>query len=684
MRNAPKQSRGLKRDRAPLAAAPTPSPMQKDGVSIRSLMQAVGCGMLCRELFSEQVNRDRNGMTAVLDKVNEPADLRGLSADELTQLAEEIRTLIIETVSRTGGHLAPNLGVVELTIAMLKVFSPPQDKILWDVSHQAYTYKILTGRKDRFRSLRQYGGLSGFLSRSESPCDAFGAGHSGTALSAALGMAVARDRCGGPEHVVAVVGDGSFGCGISFEAMNNIASAAKRLVVILNDNEMSISANVGGLSRHLGELLANPRYNQWKSSVESAVARLSGRSSWLRRVYFRTEEAIKSMFLHSVLFEELGLRYIGPIDGHDIPRLTAALEIARDYDRPILLHVSTRKGRGYAYAEECPETWHGTGGFDIESGSPVATSSAPSYSQIFGAAMETLGARDSRLVAITAAMQVGTGLSAFAERFPDRFFDVGISEEHAVIFAAGLAAQGLRPVFAVYSTFAQRSVDCMIHDVCLQQLPVVLCLDRAGIVGDDGPTHHGVFDLALLRAIPNLTIMQPVNGTELVHMLHSAIAWSRPVVLRYPRGVSPGFVMPDKFEEVPYGQAQVLREGWEVQLWALGDMVATAMTVADILAAQGYSVGVVNARFVAPVDRDLLETQSRLARAVVTLENGVAAGGFGSAVAETLADLQYRGRIIRNGWPREFVPHGAAAILVEKYGLTAEAIASRTASALDG
>ena len=623
-------------------------------------------------------------MTSVLEKVNNPADLRRLNNDELTQLADEIRTLIIETVSRTGGHLAPNLGVVELTIALLKVFSPPDDKILWDVSHQAYTFKILTGRKDRFRTLRQYGGLSGFLSRAESPCDAFGAGHSGTALSAALGMAVARDRRGSQEHVVAVVGDGSFGCGISFEAMNNVASAAKRLVVILNDNEMSISANVGGLSRHFGELLANPRYNQWKSSIESAVSRLSGRSSLLRRIYYRMEEAIKSMFLHSVLFEELGLRYIGPIDGHDIPRLTAALEIARDYDRPILLHVATRKGRGYSYAEECPETWHGTGCFDIESGTSVATSTAPSYSQIFGTALETLGARDPRIVAITAAMQVGTGLSSFAERFPDRFFDVGISEEHAAIFAAGLATQGLRPVFAVYSTFAQRCVDCIIHDVCLQQLPVVFCLDRAGIVGDDGPTHHGVFDMALLRCIPNLTIMQPLNGTELVHMLYSATRWNRPVVIRYPRGGSPGFVMPETFAEVPYGQAQVLREGWEVQLWALGDMVPTAIAVADILAAQGYSVGIVNGRFVAPIDRDLLEVQSRLARAVVTLENGMVSGGFGSAVTECLVDLQFRGRIIRNGWPREFVPHGAPSILIEKYGLTAEAIASRTAAALDG
>ncbi|MEI6150597.1 MAG: 1-deoxy-D-xylulose-5-phosphate synthase, partial [bacterium] len=484
-------------------------------------------------------------MTALLDKIDSPADLKGLDNTELKQLAEEIRELIVTTVSHTGGHLAPNLGVVELTVAMLKVFTPPDDRILWDVGHQSYAYKILTGRRDRFDTLRQYQGLSGFQNRAESPCDAFGAGHSGTALSAALGMAVARDRRGSREHVVAVVGDGSLGCGISFEAMNNIASTTKRLVVILNDNEMSISANVGGLARHLGELLANPRYNRWKSSIEAAAARIARRSNWLRRAYYRIEETIKGLFLHSVIFEELGLRYIGPIDGHDIARLVAALEIARDYDHPILLHISTQKGRGYSYAETCPETWHGTGSFDVESGTPLKISSAPSYSHIFGAAMETLGARDPRLVAITAAMQVGTGLSAFAERFPDRFFDVGICEEHAVIFAAGMATQGLRPVFAVYSTFAQRSVDCIIHDVCLQNLPVIFCLDRAGIVGDDGPTHHGIFDLALFRSIPNLVIMQPADGLELVQMLYSATQWNGPVIIRYPRGVSPGFAMPD-------------------------------------------------------------------------------------------------------------------------------------------
>lgn len=627
---------------------------------------------------------DQEAMSDVLHRVNGPEDLKALTQSEMESLASEIRSLIIQTVSLTGGHLAPNLGVVELTIAILKVFSPPTDKIVWDVSHQAYAYKILTGRKDRFDTLRQFDGLSGFLSRRESPCDSFGAGHAGTALSAALGMAAARDRHAGREHVVAVVGDASLGCGISLEALNNVAATAKRLIVILNDNEMSISANVGAVSRYLGELLANPRYNHLKSSIESAVSRISGQSKLLRRIYWRIEEAIKSMFLRSVLFEELGLRYVGPIDGHDLPRLIAALEIAREYDRPILLHVSTQKGRGYAYAEACPETWHGTGSFDVESGMPVSTSGAPSYSQIFGTAMEIMAAQDQTVMGITAAMKTGTGLSSFAKRFPERFFDVGICEEHAVIFAAGMATQGFVPVFAVYSTFAQRAVDCIIHDVCLQQLPVIFCLDRAGIVGDDGPTHHGVFDLALLRAVPHLVVMQPADGVELVNMLYSATQWKRPTVIRYPRGVCPGFVMPDTFENIEFGKARVSRDGWEVQLWALGDTLPLATGVADILASRGYSAGVVDARFVSPLDEERLAAQSVRAKCFLTIENGVAAGGFGSAVEEFLIGRGYKGSVIRAGWPREFIPHGAPAILARKYGMTAEALADRVLRCLGG
>lgn len=623
-------------------------------------------------------------ITGVLERVNSPADVKALSPEELVQLASEIRTLMIETISKTGGHLASNLGVVELTLALLRVFAPPTDKIVWDVSHQAYVYKILTGRRDRFHTLRQYGGISGFLSRRESSYDAFGAGHSGTALSAALGMAAARDRQGGTNHVVAVVGDASLAGGVAFEALNNVEASTKRLILVLNDNEMSISANVGAVSRYLGELLSNPRYNRMKHRLESAVKRMSGQSQTLRRVYLRTEEAVKSFFLQSVLFEEFGFRYIGPIDGHDLPRLVDALEIARDDNHPILLHVATQKGKGYEFAEKCPEVWHGTGSFDIESGTAITSSTSPSYSQVFGTTLERLAAQDPRIVAITAAMQSGTGLAAFAKRFPERFFDVGINEEHAVVFAAGLATQDLAPVFAVYSTFLQRAVDYVIHDVCLQNLPVVFCIDRAGVVGDDGPTHHGVFDVPLLRTCPNLTLMQPANGTELAHMLYSALQWRRPVAIRYPRGAAPGFMLPEVFEELPHGKAQVLREGWELQLWALGDMLPMALEVADRLAAKGFSAGVVNARFVTPLDKALLESQAGLARMFITLENGVANGGFGSAVTERLTEIGYGGRVLRNGWPNEFVPHGANNILMERYGLTPDAITGRIIAHLAG
>jgi 1-deoxy-D-xylulose-5-phosphate synthase len=624
-------------------------------------------------------------MANILDKVNSPADLKTLPPEELAPLAEEIRALIIDTVSRTGGHLAANLGVVELTLALLRTFDPPGDKIVWDVSHQAYAYKILTGRKERFATLRQFGGISGFLNRAESPCDAFGAGHSGTAISAALGMAAARDRTGGREHVVAIVGDGALGCGISFEALNNVAGAAKRLIVILNDNEMSIAANVGSLARHLGKLLANPSYNQWKGKIEGLVARrITGRTAWLRRAYYRMEEALKSMVLRSVIFEEFGLRYVGPIDGHDITGLTNALSIAKDYDRPILLHVSTQKGRGYPFAEAHPDIWHGTSAFDVETGKPAVVADAPTYSQTFSLTLERLAARDERIVAITAAMRAGTGLSSFAERFPDRFFDVGISEEHAVVFAAGLAARGLLPVFAVYSTFLQRAVDGVIHDICLQNLPVILCLDRAGLVGDDGPTHHGVFDLALLRAIPNLVLMQPADGAELAHMLYSAVRWSRPVAIRYPRGAGPAVLAPEALEEIPLGKAQVLKDGWEIQIWALGDMLPLASQAADLLARRGLSVGIVNPRFVVPLDRDLLQAQAKFATAFVTIENHVVSGGFGSALDECLGELGFAGRTLRFGWPNQFIPQGACPLMMEKYGLTPAAIADAVMNAMRG
>ncbi len=615
-------------------------------------------------------------MTKILDSINGPADIKPLTPDQMVGLAAEIRALIIETVSMTGGHLAANLGTVELTIALLKVFDPPADKLIWDVSHQTYAYKILTGRRQAFRSLRQTDGISGFLSRAESPFDAFGAGHAGTALSAALGMAVARDRRQGTGHVVAIVGDGTLGCGASFEALNNLASATRRLIVILNDNEMSISANVGSVARALGELLAHPRYNRWKSSVERfAKDRL--RLTWLRHTYFRLEEAIKSLFLRNVIFEEFGLRYIGPIDGHNLRTLMAALDIARHSDEPILLHVSTQKGKGYPFAEDEPEAWHGTGAFESETGRPLTTVTTPKYSEIFGQIMERLARQNERIVAITAAMAAGTGLSNFARAFPARFFDVGISEEHAVIFAAGLAADGLHPIVAIYSTFAQRIVDYVIHDVCLQRLPVIFCLDRAGIVGDDGPTHHGVFDIGIFRNVPNLVFMQPKDEAELAHMLYSATLWNRPVMIRYPRGCGLGTPLPDTCLELPLGQAEILREGQDVQLWALGDMIALAQRVAERLAAAGLKAGIVNPRFIAPLDRDLLTSQATASRLIATLENGIAGGGFGSAVGETLADQRYAGHFLRCGWPDRFIPQGAPNVLSERFGMTDAAITEK-------
>lgn len=613
-------------------------------------------------------------MNRLLDNLNNPADLKALSLDQLRQVAEELRALIVQTVSRTGGHLAANLGTVELTIALLRSFAPPTDKLIWDVGHQTYAYKILTGRRDRFGTLRQTGGLSGFLSRAESPYDAFGAGHAGTALSAATGMAVARDMRGGTEHVVAIVGDGALGCGSSFEALNNLAFTTRRLIVVLNDNEMSISANVGSVSRYLGELLTTPRYNRWKSSVER-FARYRLGLAWLRRAYLRLEEAVKSLFLDSVIFEEFGLRYIGPIDGHDIKTLLSAFETARQADEPILLHVTTQKGKGYLYAEEEPEMWHGTGAFEQETGKPLKASHALKYSEVVGHTLERLAETNDKLVAITAAMASGTGLAGFARRFPNRFFDVGISEEHAVIFAAGLAAEGYLPVLAIYATFAQRVVDYIIHDVCLQNLPVIFGFDRAGLVGDDGPTHHGVFDIALFRTVPNLTILQPRDEAELARMLYSAVRWRRPTIIRYPRGSGPGAVMPAEWEEIPYGKAEVRREGREVQIWALGDMLPLAERVAQRLEARGLAVGVVNPRFIRPLDSELLCAQSAEARVMVTLENGVASGGFGSAVMETLTTAGWRRPILRFGWPDQFVPHGAFDTMSERYGLTESAIA---------
>ena len=616
-------------------------------------------------------------MLGILEKIDDPAAVHALTAAEMDRLAEELRERIITTVSRNGGHLAANLGAVELTLALLRVFDPATDRIVWDVGHQTYAWKLLTGRRDRFGTLRLPGGISGFPRRDESPFDAFGGGHAGTALSAALGMAVARDRRGGTEHVVAVVGDAAMGNGISLEALNNIDGTTGHLIVVLNDNEMSIAGNVGSLSRHLGQLLANPKYNRWKRGAEQIAMRL--RMSPLRGAYHRTEKAVKSLFLQNALFEEFGVRYMGPIDGHDHRALADALEIATRYDRPILLHVATQKGRGYKAAEEAPDRWHGVGRFDVARAELVE--SPAGYSQTFGECLARLADRNPQLVAITAAMCAGTGLTSFEARHPTRFFDVGICEEHAVVFAAGLAAQGMRPVVAIYSSFLQRAVDCVLHDVCLQKLPVTFCLDRAGVVGADGPTHHGIFDIPMLRCLPGLVLMQPKDEAELARMLATAVRLDGPAAIRYPRDPGPGVSVPENPEPLEIGKAEVVETAAEairtVWIWALGDMLPLAHAAAVKLRVAGVVAGIVNARFIKPLDTTLLLQQAAPQTVFVTLENGVIAGGFGSTVQEALSDAGRTNPVLRFGWPDEVIGQGTTASLLAAHGITPELVAAK-------
>lgn len=623
----------------------------------------------------------------MLEQITQASDVAALPAHALPALADEIRQRVVEVVSQNGGHLASNLGVVELTIALLRVFRPPDDKIVWDVGHQSYPWKLLTGRADRFHTLRQADGLAGFTKRSESPHDAFGAGHAGTAISAAMGMAVARDRRGGNEAVVAVVGDASLGNGVSLEALNALAAVTRRLIVILNDNEMSIGGSVGALSSHLGRLLANPRYNRWKAAAERLGHGL--RLGRLRAPYHRTERAVKSLFLKNALFEEFGLRYMGPVDGHDLRALNDALTIASAYDRPIVIHVATVKGRGYRPAEQNPEAWHGVGCFDPDSG--LAKAQTRGYSQMMGTFLCALAERDPSLVAITAAMRTGTGLDEFAKTFPKRFFDVGICEEHAVVFAAGMATQETHPFVALYSTFLQRAIDCVMHDVCLQQLPVTFCIDRAGVVGNDGPTHHGLFDIPLLRCLPGIVLMQPRDEVELGRMLETARRHHGPSAIRYPRGAPPPTRTVADAKAIPepltLGQAEVVEPltgtGTPVWLWALGDYVPMACAAAALLRARGVAAGVVNARFIKPLDLTLLTQQATDGAMFATLENGALAGGFGSALAEAVAPCGVPpGHVLRFGWPDRFIPQGAADNLQEQFGLTAPAVAETILTAL--
>ena len=617
----------------------------------------------------------------LLDAIHGPEDVKALAPAQLPQLAEEIRAELIAVTAKNGGHIGPNLGVVELTIALHRAFTTPEDQFVFDVAHQGYVHKLLTGRGgDFFRKLRQTGGASGFLYRSESPHDAFGAGHAGTALSAALGMATARDLRGSHEHVVAVCGDAAFTCGITLEALNNVVSSTKRLIVILNDNEWSIAKNVGAISRYLNRISTSPTYNKLHHDVE-AFFKSFPTGVEMNRVYTKWKRETKDFFVESSLFEKFGLRYLGPVDGHDLDALQKNLEFAKHCDVPVIIHVLTKKGKGLEAAVEHPEKFHGASPFDPVSGESkkAVVGAPPNYQDVFGEALVRFARANPNILGITGAMPSGTGLAHLATAVPKQFFDVGIAEEHAVLFAAGLATKGFRPVCAIYSTFLQRAYDQIIHDVALQNLPVTFCLDRAGLSPNDGPTHHGLFDLAYLRCVPNATIMQPKDEDELVDMLHTSLQLPGPGFIRYPRGAGTGVKIKAQPVTLPIGHAEILREGSNIMIWALGSMVPDALKLAARLAVEeNISVGVVNARFVKPLDRALLLSHAACIPLLVTMEDHVVAGGFGSAVLEALHESDCPVAVERLGWPDKFVEHGSSVdILRAAYGLSPDALFRR-------
>lgn len=614
----------------------------------------------------------------LLSKIEGPEDLRTLPIDELPGLCSELRTYVWDTITRIGGHLAPSLGVVELTVALHYLFDTPADRIIWDVGHQAYIHKVLTGRRDQLRTIKQWKGISGFLKRSESPYDVFGAGHASTAISAALGVATARDMAGKKFRVVAVVGDGGMTGGLAYEGLNNAGAAGRNLIVILNDNAMSISPNVGAISNYLTRIISHPLFNRAKADIWKATEKLP-KTETVRGVVRRVEDSLKSLLTPGMLFEDLGFRYLGPIDGHDIRELVSVLEKVRDLDGPILVHVRTKKGKGYKIAEVDPQKYHGV---KPASSSGKVEKEPPklSYTEVFSEAMVRLGAEDPRLFAVTAAMPEGTGLVKFAQTYPDRFADVGIAEAHGVTFCAGLATEGMRPVAAIYSTFLQRAYDQIVHDVTLQHLPVLFCLDRAGLVGEDGPTHHGTFDLSYLGCLPEMVVAAPRNGAELVGLMRTALKHDAgPFAIRYPRDSVPEGKYPDEIPEIEIGTWEVLRPPAEVTFLAVGSMVPVAMDAAAALEAEGLAAGVVNARFVHPLDADCLAGVLAASKLVVTVEENARRGGFGSQVDVWLEERGARESIelIRIGLPNQFVEHGARRKLLELCGLTAGEIASR-------
>lgn len=614
---------------------------------------------------------------ALLETINSPADLQKLNASQLPAVAAELRQIIIETCAKNGGHLAPSLGVVELTIALHSVFNSPDDKIIWDVGHQAYAHKILTGRRDRFDTLRTLNGISGFPKRAESIHDAFDVGHSSTSISAATGFAAGRDLDGRKNKVVAVIGDGSMTGGSAFEGMNHAGHLDKDMIVILNDNEMSIAENVGALSSFLSRTATSEFVHRFKKNVQSFLGRLDGVGKDVLHVARKLEDSFKGLFTPAMMFEAFGFEYIGPIDGHDLPMLIETLENVKKFDDAVLIHVLTKKGKGYKPAESNPSLFHGVGPFDIKTGKVLkGKGGSASYTAIFGSTLCKMAAEDERIVAITAAMPEGTGLSGFAKEYPDRFFDVGIAEQHGVTFAAGLAADGLRPVFAVYSSFLQRAYDQVFHDVCLQNLPVTFALDRGGVVGSDGPTHHGAFDISYLRHLPNMTLMAPRDENELQHMLVTAVELGRPAAIRYPRGNGYGVPLDQAFKAIPAGHAEVLREGRDGVLLALGTMVYPALDAARVFEEEtGLVLSVVNARFIKPLDEKLIVDLAQSFGRLVTLEENALQGGFGTAVLELLEERGLNGvRVLRLGYPDNPIPQGEQHELRALLGLDAAGI----------
>src|SRR6266702_2072449 len=620
-----------------------------------------------RKMFSGVA--ERVGMGKILEGIQSPADVKALSLKELEALAEEIRERLIVGVAKTGGHIGPNLGVVELTIAMHYVFDTPKDSFVFDVSHQAYVHKLLTGREREFHTIRQPGGLNGFMLRTESEHDSYGAGHAGTALSAALGMAVARDMSGGKEHVVALAGDAAFTNGISLEAVNNIAAQTKRLIVVLNDNAWSIDKNVGAIAEYFHKIVTNPTISSLHDKAADLLERFGGKT--VRHVARKAEEAAKGLIGPGTLFEEFGLSYFGPLDGHNLPLLIETFRFLKQQNKPVVLHAITQKGKGFQPALEKQKKFHGLGPYDAETGE-TKSAGQKTYSEIFAATLTKLATANDKVVAITAAMPNGTALDLFRPHHPKRYFDVGIAEEHAVIFAAGMATKGYKPICAIYSTFLQRAFDPIVHDVALQKLPVVFCMDRAGLSGDDGPTHHGLFDISYLRGIPEMVLMAPKDEDELADMMKTGLELPGPSAIRYPRGAVAGVARKAEPQVLPLGKAEILADGSDVAILGLGPMLSMALELGARLESEGYSAAVINPRFVKPLDRDMLQAYARRVTAFVTFEDHVKMGGFGSAVVEALDDLGISLPVVRIGWPDQFIEHGKIDALRAKYGLTVE------------